>query len=143
MGSLFFSRPLLVDGFVGSLMGPYDFDLIPKEGAAPEEDAPLLMNAKSNDHLLETKNNEGLDDEAPMDPAAAFSTSAERIARSRKRNQKTYNVLSVEEARIVNRFARNNFLFKVFLITVVALVAFILLVVARVRFDDLVDQAEA
>ena len=35
-----------------------------------------------------------------------------------KRNLKTYNVLSIEEARIINKFARNTctFLFEVFLI---------------------------
>ena len=134
---LFFSRPLLVDGFVGSLMGPYDFNLVPTEGEVPEEDGPLLVNGLSSQRC-EKESDEGEDDETPIDPDTAFSSSVERIARTRKRNQKTYNVLSIEEARIINRFARNTFLFKVFLIILVALVAFCLLVVARIRFDEMV-----
>ena len=81
------------------------------------------------------------DEETPIDPDQAFSSPGERIARTRKRNQKTYNVLSIEEDRIINKFARNTFLFKVFLITLVALVAFCLLVIARVRFDDMVNSS--
>ena len=141
--SLFFSRPLLVDGFVGSLMGPYDFNLVPKEGEVPEEDAPLLVDSASTS-LTNQKGDgagEDVDDETPIDPDQAFSSPGERIARTRKRNQKTYNVLSIEEARIINKFARNTFLFKVFLIVLVALVAFCLLVIARVRFDDMVNSS--
>ena len=141
--SLFFSRPLLVDGFVGSLMGPYDFNLVPKEGEVPEEDAPLLVDSASAS--LTNKKEDGtkgdVDDETPIDPDQAFSSPGERIARTRKRNQKTYNVLSIEEARIINKFSRNTFLFKVFLIVLVALVAFCLLVIARVRFDDMVNSS--
>ena len=141
--SLFFSRPLLVDGFVGSLMGPYDFNLVPKEGEVPEEDAPLLVDSASAS--LTNKKEDGtkgdVDDETPIDPDQAFSSPGERIARTRKRNQETYNVLSIEEARIINKFSRNTFLFKVFLIVLVALVAFCLLVIARVRFDDMVNSS--
>ena len=124
-------------------MGPYDFNLVPTEGEVPEEDAPLLV--ESNSVSLRNKKEDGVgendDDETPMDPDTAFSSSVERIARTRKRNQKTYNVLSIEEARIINRFARNTFLFKVFLISIVALVTFCLLVIARVRFDDMVSSS--
>ena len=130
--SLFFSRPLLVDGFVGGLLGPYDFNLVPREGEVPEEAAPLLVDSESK---KEDGVGENVDDETPMDPDKAFSSPG-RIARTRKRNQKTYNVLSIEEARIVNKF-----LFKVCLICIVALVALCLLVIARVRFDDMVNSS--
>ena len=109
-------------------MGPYDFNLVPKEGEVPEEDAPLLVDSASASLTSQKEDGagEGVDDETPIGPDKAFSSPGERIARARKRNQKTYNVLSIEEARIINKFARNTFLFKVFLITLVALVALLL-----------------
>jgi hypothetical protein len=48
-------------------------------------------------------------------------------------------VLSVEEAIIVNRFVRNMFLFKVFLFVTTALLATIILVIAKRNYKDLVD----
>lgn len=104
--SLFFSRPLLVDRFVGSLSGPYTFNLVPKECEVPEEDAPLLVNSREDPPLLvdsdsvslhnkkEDDIGENVDDETSMDPDKAFSL-LERNARTRKRNQKTYNVLTL------------------------------------------------
>ena len=94
--SLVFSRPLLVDRFVGSLSGPYTFNLVPKECEVPEEDAPLLVDSDSVS--LHNKKEDGMgeneDDETSMDPDKAFSL-LERNARTRKRNQKTYNVLTL------------------------------------------------
>jgi len=139
--SLVFTRPLMAEGFVGGLILPYDIDKLPKEGEVPEEEMPLIVNGADN---VDDDSEKGAavhpDDESPQAPETA-SAKENEIVKARKCNQKMYSVLSVEEAAIVNRFARRTFFFKVGLISIVAVVALIILVVAHSNYKGLVSSA--
>jgi len=131
IGSLVFQKPLLSEGFVGKLTRPYDLDQCPKEGEVGEDRGPLILkkySPKANEDLLEGPPVEAEPEESPP-----------KIAKFRKNNQKSYNVLSVEEARQINTFVRNIFFLKVFLLVASFFIAMVILVVAKSQYQDLVD----
>jgi hypothetical protein len=153
IGSMIFTRPLLVDGFVGFLTGPYDLDQIPKEGEVPEEGQPLLLkkyvppdpNASTGTH--DSPNNASdprrVEEEKPLEKSGCEHDEDDgmKIAHARKNNQKMYNVLSVEEAIVINTFVRRLFYFKVALLSSVGVATIIILVTAGAKYNDLVKDA--
>lgn len=138
--SLAFTRPLKAEGFVGGLIVPYDIDELPKEGEVPEEEMPLIVGADTAEDASEQGASVHPDDESPRAPETP-SIKENKIVKARKNNQKMYSVLSVEEAVIINRFARRTFFFKVGLLSIVALATLIILVVARSNYEGLVSSA--
>lgn len=125
-GSFIFSRPLIGDGFVGDLRCAYNLDKVPKEGKDGEDRAPLVLK-KFNPDAKKASEESGDQQEGVVDSS---------IALVRKKNQKSYVVLSLEEAVYVNSFVKRLFLFKTALLVTIALCAFGILVAARVGYGN-------
>ena len=125
-GSFIFSRPLIGDGFVGDLRCAYNLDKVPKEGKDGEDRAPLVLK-KFNPDAKKASEETGDQQEGVVDSS---------IALVRKNNQKSYVVLSLEEAVYVNSFVKRLFLFKTALLITIALCAFGILVAARVGYEN-------
>ena len=153
-GSLVFTRPLKGDGFVGDLLGPYDFDNLPVEGKVAEDRAPLVVNKwnpnapatepeppapKEKDETEEKEESAMVAEEVPKRNDGIVDPS---VARVRKNNQKSYVVLSVEEAHYVQTFVKRLFLFKTGLIMSIAICALGILVAGRVGYGNEIQIVE-
>ena len=134
-GSVIFSRPLNGEGFYGGLLGAYNLEKVPKEGKVGEERAPLLLNQYNPDAKKVVSEETGEEKtEGVIDPS---------IARVRMNTQKTYIVLSVEEAVYVNKFVKRLFWFKTGLFLSIAICALAILVSARVNYENEIKQVYA
>jgi hypothetical protein len=159
IGSTIFTRPLLAEGFEGGVFGPYNFDKLPIEGQVGEDRAPLILKrfdpspTESSEAEEKSKPEESASADGPKEGEQAAEegpTEGEKvvvleegpkgenpgIAQVRKNNQKSYSVLSVEEAVYINEFVKRLFYFKTVLFLSIAFTALVLLCVARAQYGD-------
>ena len=131
-GALIFTVPFHTEGFVGGILGPYDIDQCPKEGDVGADRSPLLRQRYApGAHESQEAQTDSSEEEG--DPVVA------KLPGTRKINQKTYNVLSVEEAILLNQYVRRMFFMKVGLLVTTLAVAIAILVSARNASEDLMS----
>ena len=138
IGAMLFKLPLVREGFRGEFWQCYAIDKLPVEGREDESRQPLLLKKyapEASEHGVTDKSNEG---EEAILPEVGGQESAPQsgVARGRKNNQKNYNVLSIEEAILVNRFVLQIFLLKLAIILVVMVCTLSIILTAKNRFDD-------
>jgi len=135
-GALIFTVPFHTEGFVGGIMGPYNIDQCPKEGDVGEDRSPLLRQryAPGAHESEEAQTEDSNSEEEEGGPVVA-----KRLPGTRRINMKTYNVLSVEEAILLNDYVRRMFFIKVGLLVITLVVAIAILVWARNTSEDLVS----
>jgi hypothetical protein len=154
LGSAIFTRPLLAEGFEGGVFGPYNFEKLPIEGQVGEDRAPLLLkrfdpspNESKPEEEIATadgpKEDEQAAEEGPKEDEKKIEEGPKEegevstgIASVRKNNQKSYLVLSVEEALYINEFVKRLFYFKTGLFLSIAFTAMVILSMARANFGD-------
>jgi hypothetical protein len=151
MGSMM-KKALVADGFVGGAIRAYDLNAVPKEPNHPESDAPLLNRPGSAPVIrsprlpLGEKTDLGkrsanavkdtpLDETAPAD----VGVGTDPVQASRKKNQKEYNVLSLQEARWVNYFILLEFWTMLLVTAGVGVSALVILLNARSEYQDSID----
>lgn len=163
--AVIFPVPLVREGFRGTPFTCYEIDKLPVEGKAGEEDYPLLLKKYIPERGTESKR--GGDDERPKGhggkqpadeksdasptdeksdekpPTASEAPADEsmKIAKGRKNNMKKYNVLSVEEAILVNKYVRQILFLKAGLMFSVIVCTMSFLLTAKSRWDDMVADA--
>jgi hypothetical protein len=164
IAAMFFPTPLQREGFVGRLGRAYKIDKLPVEGKVSEEGQPLLLKKFIPEKNSEDKPAEETavdntadefpivdgktDDEkaaeakeAPEQPPVDKGNDTMNIPKSRKSNARMYNVMSVEEAGLVNIYVRRLFLLKLGLIFLVLICTLAILLSAKQRYKDAIDAA--
>ena len=130
---------------MGGLFGPYDMDTVPIEGVVGEDRSPLILkkfepgpNQSYEEAAYGSKKEEGED----ASPVEEVDTS-QRISRIRGNTTKCYNVLSVEEAELINRYVSRMFSMKLALLAAVSFSALVILSIARSEYGNLRDDVLA
>lgn len=136
IGSFAFKRPLLSEGFLGHPVKTYDFETIPKEGEVGEDRSPLIL--RKYDPLPAQSYDEALQAEAQPAPdkTDANEEAPVRIPRIRRSNTKSYNVLSLREAKLIQSFVQKMFMFTFTLLCLSMMSSMIILVVAKRQRND-------
>ena len=139
-------KALIVDGFVGGATKVYDMKTVPKEPECPESAGPLLDRPDSAPSIHgprlpmgEKTTARKPKEEGPSEKVESEAFDVEPVQASRKKNMKSYNVLSVQEARWVNYFVLLEFWTMLMVFVGVCLSAAIILLKARNEYRDRIE----
>mmetsp|Transcript_29580 Transcript_29580/g.71190 ORF Transcript_29580/g.71190 Transcript_29580/m.71190 type:complete len:234 (+) Transcript_29580:484-1185(+) len=122
MASIVFPARLVRNGYVGRVARAYDPSKFQLEGKVKEEDMPLLEKAFK-----------------PEADDGAESESAPEIATTRKYREKTYHVMSAEEAVMINRYVKLLYIVKIAMIVFVTIAACVILIDASIQVQNMID----
>ena len=149
VASFIFKMPLLSEGFVGTPLRPYDFDKLPMEGEVGEDRSPLILRkydplpAQSYEDAMAAGLKEKEEEEEKKEDEGGETVKVHvAIPRIRRNNTKAYNVLSVSEARMIQKFVRRVFFFKLALLGISIFAAVAIVVSAKNGRDEIIDDVK-